>query len=215
MPAQTFQPGPADSQEFMKSPISFYDAQGVIFGAFMMALSVIFLKQAGLVTGQTAGLSILLSYVLPIGFGPIFFIISLPFLCLSLLRRGRAFTLRTLFVVLSVSLGTPFLSELIVIERVHPLFGAILAGACAGVGLIALFRHNASAGGLGVLALVIEEKTGFKTGWFQMCFDAVVFLAACFILPPEKILYSFAGAAVLNAIVAWNFKIAQSSPTSD
>lgn len=197
------------NQSSMKSPISFYDAQGIVFGAFMLSLSVIFLKQTGLVTGQTAGLSLLLSYILPFSFGMIFVVVSLPFLWLSLVRRGRAFTLRTLFVVLCVSFGTPLLSEFIVIERVHPLFGAILAGACGGVGLIALFRHNASAGGLGVLALVVEEKTGFKTGWFQMCFDGVVFLAACFILEPDKILYSFVGAAVLNAIIAWNFKIGQ------
>lgn len=193
----------------MKSPISFYDAQGILFGAFMMSLSVIFLEQTGLVTGQTAGLSILLSYLLPFGFGPIFFVVSLPFLVLSLMRRGRGFTLRTLFVVAAVSLGTPLLSDFIVIERVHPLLGAALAGACAGVGLIALFRHNASAGGLGVLALVVEEKTGFKAGWFQMCFDVAVFLGACFVLEPEQILYSFAGAAILNALIAWNFRIGQ------
>jgi len=193
----------------MKSPISFYDAQGILFGAFMMSLSVIFLEQAGLVTGQTAGLSILLSYVLPFGFGTVFFVVSLPFLWLSLARRGLAFTLRTLFVVASISLATPVLAEFIVIERVHPLFGAVLAGACAGVGLIALFRHNASAGGLGVLALVVEERTGFKAGWFQMCFDAAVFVAACFVLDPERLLYSFAGAAMLNALIAWNFRIGQ------
>lgn len=193
----------------MKSPISFYDAQGILFGAFMMSLSVIFLEQAGLVTGQTAGLSILLSYLLPFGFGTVFFVVSLPFLWISLTRRGLAFTLRTLFVVACISVGTPLLSDFIVIERVHPLLGAALAGACAGVGLIALFRHNASAGGLGVLALVVEEKTGFKAGWFQMCFDVAVFLGACFVLEPEQILYSFAGAAILNALIAWNFRIGQ------
>ncbi|MEO9904152.1 YitT family protein [Nisaea sp.] len=199
----------------MKSPISFYDAQGVVFGAFMMSMSVVFLKQTGLVTGQTAGLSLLLSYVLPFSFGTVFFCVSLPFLWLSLVRRGVNFTLRTLFVVAGVALCTPMLSELIVIERIHPLFGAALGGSCAGVGLIALFRHNASAGGLGILALVVEEKTGFKTGWFQMGFDSLIFLGACFVLAPDQILYSFVGAVILNAIIAWNFKIAQSASMSD
>jgi len=193
-----------------KSLISFYDLQGLCFGTLMTSLGVVFLKAAGLVTGQTAGLSILLSYILPFGFGTIFFVISLPFFWLSLIKRGREFTLRTLLVVVGISLLTPFLTTQVTFQNLHPLVAAILAGACSGVGLIALFRHNASAGGLGILALIVEQKTGFKTGWFQMAFDAMVFLAACFVLPLTHVAYSFIGAALINAIIAWNFRIDQS-----
>ncbi len=193
----------------MKSPISLYDVQGLVFGTVMTTFGVVLLKAAGLVTGQTAGLAVLLSYILPVNFGVIFLLVSLPFFILSWLKRGPAFTLRTLFAVVGIATGVPFLSGLMTFEALNPLVAAILAGACCGVGLIALFRHNASAGGLGVLALVIEQKTGFKAGWFQLCFDTVVFICACFALSFEQVVYSFIGAAVLNLLIAWNFKIGQ------
>lgn len=189
--------------------ISFYDLQGLLFGTVMTATGVVFLKSAMLITGQTAGLAVLLSYVLPIGFGALFFLISLPFFFLSWIKRGPAFTLRTFCVVVGISVLTPLLQKAVVFQHIEPLAAAVLAGACSGVGLIALFRHNASAGGLGILALIIEQKTGFRTGWFQLCFDSLVFLAALFVLSPAQVGYSFVGAVVLNALIAWNFRIDQ------
>ncbi|WP_353474767.1 YitT family protein [Salipiger sp. H15] len=193
----------------VKSPISLYDTQGLAFGILMASLSVVFLKAAGLITGQTAGLSVLLSYVLPFDFGVIFLAVSLPFFWLSWKRRGRTFTLRTIAAVVGISVTAPLLQRWVSFDHLPPLIAAILAGASAGSGLIALFRHNASAGGLGVLALIVEERTGFKTGWFQMGFDALVFLVSLFVLPLELVFYSFVGAAVLNAVIAWNFRIQQ------
>ncbi|MBT9384291.1 YitT family protein [Pseudooceanicola sp. CBS1P-1] len=192
-----------------RSPISLYDAQGLAFGILLTSLGVSFLKACGLVTGQTAGLSVLLSYLLPLNFGVLFLLVSLPFFWLSWVRRGATFTLRTMVAVIGIAVLTPLLSRTITYDHLPPLLAAILAGSCCGVGLIALFRHNASAGGLGILALVIEERTGFKTGWFQMCFDAVIFLLALIFLPLGAVIYSFIGAVVLNAVIAWNFRIHQ------
>jgi len=194
----------------MKKLISFHDLQGLAFGVLMTSLGVVFLKAVGLVTGQTAGLALLLSYVLPFGFGPVFFAVSIPFLILSWIKRGPDFTIRTMCVVASISFAVPLLAAHIVFESIPPLLAAILAGACSGVGLVALFRHNASAGGLGILALIIEQKTGFKTGWFQLCFDVCVFLIASLVLEPMQLLYSCVGAVVLNLIIVWNFTIDQS-----
>ncbi|WP_394689453.1 YitT family protein [Hoeflea sp.] len=198
----------------MNRLISFHDLQGLVFGVLMTSLGVVFLKAVGLVTGQTAGLALLLSYLLPFGFGPVFFAVSIPFMFLAWLKRGPDFTIKTLCAVAGISFAVPMLAAHIVIEAIPPLLAAILAGACSGVGLIALFRHNASAGGLGILALIIEQKTGFKTGWFQLCFDVCVFLLASLVLEPMQLLYSLVGAVVLNLIIAWNFTIDQSRKSS-
>ncbi len=56
----------------MNRLISFHDLQGLVFGVLMTSLGVVFLEAVGLVTGQTAGLALLLSYLLPFGFGPVF-----------------------------------------------------------------------------------------------------------------------------------------------
>ncbi|RVV97219.1 YitT family protein [Mesobaculum littorinae] len=196
----------------LKSPISIYDAQGLAFGILMASLGVTFLKAAALVTGQTAGAAVLLSYLLPLDFGVFFVLISLPFFWLSWVRRSASFTLRTITAVVGISVVSPLLGAFIRFETLPPFLAAILAGACSGVGLIALFRHGASAGGLGILALIVEERTGFRTGWFQMCFDAVIFALALLVLPLDGVLYSCIGAMVLNAIIGWNFRVAQAMP---
>lgn len=194
----------------MRKLISFHDVQGIVFGILMTSLGVVFLKAAGLVTGQTAGLALLLSYVLPLGFGIVFLAVSLPFAILSWIKRGPDFTVRTVCSVAGIALAVPLIANHLVFASIPPLLAAILAGACSGVGLIALFRHNSSAGGLGILALIVEQKTGFKTGWFQLCFDVCVFLIASLVLDPAQLLYSLVGAVVLNLIIAWNFTIDQS-----
>lgn len=196
----------------MKRSISLYDMQGLVYGVVMASLGVSFLKAAGLVTGQTAGLSILLSYLLPLSFGALFVLVSLPFLGVAWTRRGAEFTLRTAAAVLGISVLTQLFTQWIRFEALPVWLAAILAGCCSGIGLIALFRHNASAGGLGVVALIVEEKTGFRAGWFQMGFDAVVFALALMVLPFDRVVWSFVGAMVTNAIIAWNFHISQARP---
>lgn len=192
--------------------ISLYDLQGLAYGIVMTSLGVTFLKAAGLVTGQTAGLSVLLSYLLPLDFGTLFILISIPFLVLSWQRRGVDFTLRTVVAVVGIAVMSDLLGVWVRFSDLPQLLAAILAGCCTGIGLIALFRHNASAGGLGILALLIEERTGFRTGWFQMAFDAVLFAVALIFLPLASVIASAVGALILNALIAWNFRITQTRP---
>ena len=190
--------------------MSVFDVQGLAFGIVMTSLSVVFLKAAGLVTGQTAGIALLLSYILPLGFGPLFFLIGLPFLVLAWVKRGPVFAIRTIIVVVGISTLSQLLAKIVLFERLDPLVAAILGGACSGMGLIAIFRHNASAGGMTILGIILEHRTGFKAGWFQLSVDAMVFLASAFVLSPSQLLYSFLGAVITNMAIVWNFDVAQS-----
>lgn len=189
---------------------SLFDIQGLAFGIVMTSLSVVFLKAAGLVTGQTAGIALLLSYVLPLGFGPLFFMIGVPFLILAWVKRGAVFAIRTIIAVVGISVLSQVLVEVIRFEHLPPFFAALFGGACSGMGLIAIFRHNASAGGMTIVGIILEQKTGFKAGWFQLSVDAVVFLFSALVLSPEQLFYSFLGAVITNMAIVWNFDVAQS-----
>lgn len=186
-----------------------FDVQGLTIGVILCALGILFLKSAGLVTGQAAGLALLLSYVLPWDFGVLFFAVGAPFLVLAWHRRGRVFTLRTLLVIIGIALSVEGLERVVQISDPGRPLAAVLGGILIGIGVLAVFRHNASAGGLSVLSLVIEQKTGIKAGWVQLAVDGMIFLAACFVLAPAQVLYSFAAAALINFIVIWNFDIRQ------
>uniref|UniRef100_UPI00289A4C77 YitT family protein n=1 Tax=Paracoccus sp. TaxID=267 RepID=UPI00289A4C77 len=68
------------------------DAQGLAYGSFMASVGVLILTHLGFVTGQTAGLAVMLSYSTGYSFAPIFFLVNLPFYWLGYPRIGLAFT---------------------------------------------------------------------------------------------------------------------------
>lgn len=164
------------------------------------------LTHLGLITGQTAGLAVLLSYATGLSFGLVFFAINLPFYWLAWVRMGPRFTIKSFVCVALVSAMAETFPQLIVFDYLDPLLGAVLVGAVTGLGLIVLFRHGASLGGIGVLALFLQDRTGFRAGYTQLIFDLCLFAAAFAIIAPGLVLYSLAGAVVANLIIATNHR---------
>ncbi|WP_438986962.1 YitT family protein [Marivivens donghaensis] len=182
------------------------DAQGIAFGVSMASFGVLILTHLGFVTGQTAGLAILISYATGWGFGPVFFAVNLPFYWLGYKRMGLRFMIKTFIAVASLSVLTTILLSHIVFATLTPAVGAILFGFVTGAALMALFRHGSSLGGIGILALYIQEKTGFRAGWTQLLFDAALFIVALGLRDLPTVAYSFLGALVVNLVIAINHR---------
>ncbi|MBO0344223.1 YitT family protein [Roseibium limicola] len=180
--------------------------QGQVFGIVMTAFGVTLLRAAGLVTGQTAGMALLISYASGYSFGVIFFLINIPFYIFAWMRMGPGFTLRSLISATLISILADFAPQVISFAELNIYAAGLLAGATAGVGLIALFRHGASAGGLGILALYIQDRTGFRAGWVQLSVDVCIFAASFLVLAPSAVGASLFGALVLNVIIAFNHR---------
>lgn len=164
------------------------------------------LTSAGLITGQTAGVAVIIAYLTGYSFGVVFFVINLPFYAVAWYRLGAAFTVKSLISVTILSVLTELLPLGINIQTIHPLLAAVAFGALVGLGLLAMFRHNGSLGGFGVVALIVQDNTGFRAGWIQLIFDVVVFGIALFLFDLPIVLYSLVGAVVLNLIIAINHR---------
>lgn len=184
----------------------FEDAQGLFFGTLMCALGLQFLQHAGFITGQTAGLALVISYAGGWAFGPVFFLINLPFYWLGYKRIGLAFTVKSLIAVSLLSAMTWALPRLMGFDRLDPLLAGVLFGFTTGAGLLALFRHGASLGGIGIIALMVQDRTGFRAGWLQMGFDAVLFVVALGWIPWDRVLWSLPGVVILNLVLAINHR---------
>jgi len=182
------------------------DAQGIGLGVFMAAIGLQILTFAGLVTGQTAGIAVLISYATGWSFGAVFFVINLPFYALAWLRLGPRFTITSLISVTLLSVLTEVLPDYFEIAYLEPWLAAAIFGALTGLGLLALFRHGGSLGGLGVLALYAQDRFGFRAGYVQLIADAVIFTIAAFMLPPMIVAWSLLGAVILNLIIAINHR---------
>jgi uncharacterized membrane-anchored protein YitT (DUF2179 family) len=185
---------------------AFEDAQGLVFGTAMVTLGLAFLQHLGLITGQIAGLALLVSLWTGVAFGPVFFALNLPFYWLAVRRMGWAFTIKTFAAVVLVTVFSLVRPELLTFGHVDPLTGAVLAGIVQGSGLLAIFRHRASLGGVGVVAVYLQDRTGFRAGWTQLLVDLVVFALALLTLPVGAVLFSLAGAVVLNLVIAINHR---------
>lgn len=182
------------------------DTQGIAFGSFMAAVSVVLLTHLGFVTGQTAGLAILISYATGWSFGPVFFAVNLPFYWLGWKRFGPTFVAKSFMAVALVSALAVVLPAHLHFGQIHPAVGAVLAGCLTGAGMIALFRHGASLGGIGIVGLYVQDATGFRAGWVQLAFDAVLFAVALVLRDPATVGWSFLGAVILNLTIALNHR---------
>jgi uncharacterized membrane-anchored protein YitT (DUF2179 family) len=182
------------------------DAQALATGTLFVALGVVLFKQAGMVTGGTAGIAFVLHYAMGWPFGAAFFVLNLPFYVLAWRRMGPRFTIKTFMAVGLLAGLSELMPHWLVLQQVHPLFAALGGGLLAGAGFLILFRHQASLGGLNVLVLWLQEKRGWRAGKVQMGIDLLILLAATPWLDLRRLGLSVLGAVALNFALAVNHK---------
>lgn len=184
----------------------FEDAIALVMGTSLVAFGVLFLKQTGLLTGGTAGLSLFLHYKLGIEFGVAFFLINLPFYYFAIRRMGWLFTIKTFAAVCLVSTFSTLHSQFIDIQQLNPIYAAIFGGFLLGVGFIILFRHKASLGGFNILALYLQDRFGIKAGWLLMGVDVTIMLISLSVVSAYLLMLSIICGLILNLIIALNHR---------
>ncbi|MDF1485137.1 YitT family protein [Ramlibacter sp. H39-3-26] len=182
------------------------DAMALCVGVLLISVGVAFYGSAGLLTGGTAGLAFLVHYATGWGFGPVFFVLNLPFYWLALRRMGRAFTLKTFAAVGLLSALTTLQPHFLRFTELQPLYAAIVGGIVTGNGFLVLFRHRSSLGGVGIVALYVQDRFGWRAGKFQMAVDCCIVLLALCMVEPLRVAWSVAGAVALNLVLAMNHK---------
>lgn len=182
------------------------DAVALFTGVLLISMGVALFSAAGLLTGGTAGLAFLLHYATGIGFGKIFFVLNLPFYWLALRKLGRAFTVKTFAAVLLLSLITEVQGQWLQFAQLQPLYAAVAGGLVTGTGFLVLFRHRCSLGGVGIAALYLQDRYGWRAGKVQMAVDCGIVLLALWTVEPLRVAWSIVGAVALNLVLAMNHR---------
>jgi uncharacterized membrane-anchored protein YitT (DUF2179 family) len=182
------------------------DAQGIGFGVVMAALGMHILTHMGFVTGQTTGIAVLIAHATGLPFPAVYFAVTLPFLGLAWRRLGTRFALKTLATTAALSLLVAILPRWIELGEIEPAVAAVLFGLLFGIAALAAIRHGGSFGGLSVLWIEVQDRTGFKAGHAQLLSDALIFALAALILPFHTLAYSFLGAAVFSLFLSANHR---------
>ena len=184
----------------------FEDYFAILSGTLIISQGIFFLKQAGLLTGGTTGLALLAHQLIELSFGTLYFCFNLPFYLMAWLKFGREFALRSLIAGGLVAVMTDHLGILFNIEWLSPVYSAVIGGLLMGVGMLMIFRHNASLGGFNVLALFCQEKLNIRAGHIQMGIDCAILLASFFFIPPSLLIFSVLGAVILNLVLTYNHR---------
>lgn len=199
-------PTPPAGVEALPRHSLFDDAQAVVTGTLFVALALLLFRQAGLMTGGTAGIALVIHYASGWRFGALFFVANLPFYWLAWRRMGRRFTLKTFAAVALLSALSELLPRWLAIGHIEPVFAALAGGLLAGAGFLILFRHRASLGGLNVLVLWLQDRLGWRAGYTQLALDLTILLAATPWVDAQRLALSVLAAAAMNVALAVNHR---------
>lgn len=174
----------------------FEDAYAILTGSSFLVLDLAFLDAAGLVTGGVAGLALLSSHFVPLPPGLLFTLLNLPFFLLADRAMGRPAMVKAVLanlLIAALALVAPLAFRL---EQVDGLFAALVGGTVIDSGILLLARHQVGVGGLGILALSLQQRRGWNAGRTQLTGDAIILSAA---VPLLAMSFSRFGLSLLSA----------------
>lgn len=181
------------------------DLQAVATAIILASLGLALLHSAGLVTGGTPGLAMLLSHAFALPLGPTLVVVNLPFYLLAWRGMGARFTLKTLAAVICLALGIEAVGHVVTVHAA-PAYAAVAGGVLIGASLLVMFRHRASFGGVNILALYLQRRFGWAPGKLQLAVDAAILSTAVPVVGARSALWSLLGAAVVNLVLVWNHR---------
>lgn len=182
------------------------DLFALLSAGLLVALGLTLFSAHSILAGGTAGIAVIAANTTPLSFGALFFLVNLPFYYLGWKQLGKRFTFNTFVSVSVVSVAVEHVDKVLTIDNVHPLFSAIAGGMLIGMGLLIMFRHKSSLGGIGILAVFLQERFGIKAGSVQMMVDTTIMAISGLIFGLEVMLYAILSAVVLNVVLLINHK---------
>lgn len=181
------------------------DLQAGATAVVLVSLGLALLQSAGLMTGGTPGIAFLLSYATGLPLGPALLLVNLPFYVLGWRTLGARFTLKTLAAVTALAIAVALVDRLVTVQA-DAGYAAIVGGVLIGTGLLVMFRHNSSFGGVSILALLLHKRFKWPAGRTQLAIDLGVLASAFSVLDVDRVAWSLLGAAVLNIVLICNHK---------
>jgi uncharacterized membrane-anchored protein YitT (DUF2179 family) len=163
-------------------------------GGLIMAINLnLFLFPSELAPGGVSGIAIIINKFTAWPIGLMMLAMNLPLLIIGFNYLGRFnFLIRTLYVVLVYNLGVDLLTPLLPAEGItdNVMLNALYGGVVGGIGTGLIYRGQGTAGGTGVLARVVQFKTGFPISQLYLLTDGAIVFIAGLVFGWEKALFA-------------------------
>ena len=170
-------------------------------GTLLMVVSLtVFLAPSEIAPGGVSGTAVILNSVFGWPIGWVMLVLNLPLLALGFRSLGRyQFLVRTAYVAALYSLGAQVFTAWIPVSAItdNALLNALYGGVVGGIGSGLIYRGQASVAGTGILARIVQLRSGMPVSQVFLLTDGGVILAAALVLGWENGLYS------LLALFVW------------
>lgn len=177
----------------------------IISGALLLSLSVVgFFLPNNIITGGTAGLSLLIHYFSNYSVGTIMVAINLPLLIIGAKYLGKMFAIRTIITIIIVSLFIDLFAQTSVLKPfiIDTILASIFGGIIIGLGLALIIKGNSSAGGSTIIARIVASKTEIKPGQVILVIDTLIIFSALFVFnDTAKVLWSIVSIYITSKVI--------------
>jgi uncharacterized membrane-anchored protein YitT (DUF2179 family) len=177
----------------------------ILVGSALCAAAVngILLPQGFLSAGFT-GVTLLIHLVsdaLPLGL--VYFLLNIPLFLVGWKFVGRRFFLYSILGMTNLSAALHFVRVPVPVS--DPILAGMLAGIINGCGSGLILRSIGSAGGVDILAVILNKKFSVKVGTTSLLFNAGLLLGAALIFSLDMALYTllfiYVSAQMINLVV--------------
>lgn len=182
------------------------DFFGLATGSILIAIGIGFMQAGGLLTGGAVGVAQLLAKSTGISLSVMYVLISIPFFALAIWKKGLSFATRSFVNIVFVSYLVDLFPRFVHMTVSNQLVAAVIANTLAGIGVLAVFRHNSSLGGFQVVALIVQEKLKIQAGYIQALIDVAVLACGFTAYGLTATLHSLVGVVIFNGILALNHR---------
>lgn len=155
-----------------------------------------------LAPGGVSGLSVILSRIIPLETGTIYFLVNIPIMLLGVWKFGVRFIVSTSWAILMISLSTNLFAPLGALTDQH-LLAAIFSGVSTAAGIGYVMRAGATTGGTDIIVKCLKlKKPHLKTGTIFLGMDIMIILAGGVVFGNvDSVLYSLISVAITSAIL--------------
>lgn len=185
--------------EFLKD--NFY----IFLGSVLCSLGVVlFLAPNSIITGGTAGLSLLLHYITSFTIGTWMVLVNVPLLLLGGKYFGKSYAIKSIITIVLISLLIDFFNEVLKLKPITDEFilASIFGGILIGIGIGLIIKGKSSAGGTSIIATIIASKTKYKASEAMLFIDTLVIALSIYVLNDvEKALWSVLSIYVSSRLI--------------
>jgi len=177
----------------------------IISGAIFLSLGVVgFFVPNEILTGGTAGLSLLLHYITSYSVGLIMIGVNIPLLIVGGKYLGKMFAIRTVITILLISLFIDFFAQVLLVQPfiIDTILASIFGGISIGIGLALVIKGNSSAGGSTIVARIVSSKSEIKPGQVILVIDSLIIFSSLFVFDDTaKVLWSIVSIYITTKVI--------------